>query len=143
MAHVKAVCRLMEDTAGTKELDLPHMRVRREYEILYFGAAQAAQAPQPIHVSAEEAGSVVWGKWEIFWQAGHGEMTIRTRQTGDTIALPGGTKSVKKLLIDRKIPVQMRAAYPVVVCEDRVVAVGTAACTVAWLNIEEREYEDQ
>ena len=143
MAHVQAVCRLMEDTAGTKKIDLPHMTVRREYEVLYFGVEEATGALQQICVSAREAGSAIWGRWKISWQAGHGELTIRERKSADTIRLPGGTKTVKKLLIDRKIPVYKRAALPVVIHDGTVVAVGNVANTAKWLTIEEREYEDQ
>jgi len=42
---------------------------------------------------------------------------LRTRQSGDTICLPGGTKSLKKLFIDRKIPASDRPFVPVV-CDD-------------------------
>jgi len=50
-------------------------------------------------------------------------ITIRSRRTGDTIALPGGTRSLKRLMIDRKIPVLQRDLLPVLVAEDRILAV--------------------
>ena len=43
-----------------------------------------------------------------------GTITLRPRQSGDSIRLPGGTKSLKKLFIDRKIPASQRAWIPVV-----------------------------
>lgn len=43
-----------------------------------------------------------------------GEITIRSRQAGDTIRLSGGSKSLKKLFIDRKIPAAQRSGIPVV-----------------------------
>lgn len=46
-----------------------------------------------------------------------GEIRIRARQSGDTIRLPGGTKSIKKLFIDRKIPASRRKLIPIV-CDD-------------------------
>lgn len=42
-----------------------------------------------------------------------GEMVLRCRQSGDTIRMPGGNKSVKKLFIDRKIPAQQRLQIPI------------------------------
>ena len=49
-----------------------------------------------------------------------GELKVRGRQPGDRITLPGGTKSLKKLLIDRKIPQHLRGAIPVVADEEGV-----------------------
>lgn len=46
-----------------------------------------------------------------------GEIRVRSRQAGDTIRLPGGTKSIKKLLIDRKIPASRRHLVPIL-CDD-------------------------
>ena len=48
---------------------------------------------------------------------------IRCRQSGDTIRLPGGTKSLKKLFIDRKIPAHRRKIVPVIADERGVIAV--------------------
>ena len=52
-----------------------------------------------------------------------GPVVVRSRQAGDTIRLPGGTKSLKKLYIDRKIPAAKRPSLPVVADEMGVLAV--------------------
>ena len=52
-----------------------------------------------------------------------GELILRCRSTGDEISLPGGTKSVKKLFIDRKIPAHQRLQIPVVADDAGVVGV--------------------
>ena len=52
-----------------------------------------------------------------------GEITVRCRQAGDEITLAGGTKSLKKLFIDRKIPRHQRLAIPVVADEGGLLAV--------------------
>lgn len=52
-----------------------------------------------------------------------GKMVIRARQSGDTIRLLGGTKSLKKLFIDEKIPAAERDTIPVLADEDGVLAV--------------------
>ena len=52
-----------------------------------------------------------------------GKMVVRSRKAGDTIRLLGGTKSLKKLFIDEKIPAAKRDAVPVLADEDGVLAV--------------------
>lgn len=52
-----------------------------------------------------------------------GILILRSRQEGDTICLPGGTKSLKKLFIDKKIPAPERDRIPVIADEGGVVAV--------------------
>lgn len=43
-----------------------------------------------------------------------GELIVRPRQPGDSIRLCGGTKSLKKLYIDEKIPAHKRSGIPVI-----------------------------
>ena len=50
-------------------------------------------------------------------------LVVRSRRPGDTITLPGGTKSLKKLFIDRKIPKHERMAIPVIADDAGVAAV--------------------
>ena len=52
-----------------------------------------------------------------------GQLILRSRKEGDTIRLSGGTKSLKKLLIDRKIPAWERSRVPVLADDTGVVAV--------------------
>lgn len=52
-----------------------------------------------------------------------GKMVLRSRKTGDSIRLLGGTKSLKKLFIDEKIPAGQREAVPVLADEAGVLAV--------------------
>lgn len=49
-----------------------------------------------------------------FSVAAKGKIYVRSRRAGDTIRLNGGTKSLKKLFIDRKIPASKRCGIPVV-----------------------------
>ena len=51
----------------------------------------------------------------VFTVYSQGDLQLRSRQSGDEIRLSGGTKSLKKLLIDRKIPAGQRDLLPVVV----------------------------
>lgn len=52
-----------------------------------------------------------------------GELILRSRAEGDTIKLRGGTKTLKKLFIDRKIPAQERDRIPVLADARGVIAV--------------------
>jgi len=46
-----------------------------------------------------------------------GELYVRCRRSGDSIRLSGGTKSLKKLFIDRKIPAAERDQIPIL-CDE-------------------------
>jgi tRNA(Ile)-lysidine synthase len=50
-------------------------------------------------------------------------VVLRAREAGDAIRLPGGTKSLKKLFIDKKIPASQRLRIPVIGDEAGVLAV--------------------
>lgn len=51
------------------------------------------------------------------------EIIVRSRRLGDTLALPGGHRTLKRLMIDRKIPAGERARIPVLSLGDTVLAV--------------------
>ena len=52
-----------------------------------------------------------------------GNIRIRSRQSGDAIRLSGGTKSLKKLFIDRKIPASRRNYLPVLADDSGILGV--------------------
>ena len=52
-----------------------------------------------------------------------GAIRIRCRRAGDTMRLSGGTKSLKELFIDRKIPAHQRAVVPVIADDGGVLGV--------------------
>lgn len=52
-----------------------------------------------------------------------GALMVRSRESQDAIRLPGGTKSLKKLFIDRKIPQNLRMQIPVLADDAGVVGV--------------------
>jgi tRNA(Ile)-lysidine synthase len=52
-----------------------------------------------------------------------GSLILRQRQPGDEMRLPGGTKELKKLFIDRKIPASQRCRVPVLADDCGVVGV--------------------
>ncbi|MBQ8768120.1 MAG: tRNA lysidine(34) synthetase TilS [Oscillospiraceae bacterium] len=51
---------------------------------------------------------------DVFTVQPKGKTVVRCRCSGDAIKLPAGTKTVKKLFIDRKIPAHQRLQIPVI-----------------------------
>lgn len=60
---------------------------------------------------------------ESFPVAIQGTPVVRAREEGDSIRLSGGTKSLKKLFIDKKIPAFQRGRIPVIADEAGVLGV--------------------
>lgn len=86
----------------------------------------------------------------VFTVVPQGDLILRRRQSGDVIRLPGGRKSLKKLLIDHKIPASDRDHLPVLQ-DDRgilgVYSIGAdvdrtakalPACTVRFLKLDDK-----
>lgn len=120
--HLEAVLSL--SPGGS--LDLPHgLIARREYDTLVL-TTQAHAAPLWMAFSPVEGLNPVPGTgWGAVlegppWPG----LTVRPRQTGDTVTLPNGhTRSLKKLFIDRKVPRPGRDTVPIVADGDGVIAV--------------------
>lgn len=60
---------------------------------------------------------------DVFTVCSTGTIRIRSRRSGDSIRLPGGTRSLKKLFIDRKIPAARRDQLPVLCDEGGILGV--------------------
>lgn len=60
---------------------------------------------------------------ECFTVCPEGKLTVRPRRPGDEITLSGGTKSLKKLFIDCKIPQSQRETLPVLCDEQGILGV--------------------
>ena len=87
--------------------------IGRNYDTLEVLTRQAQIALQAICAPAAE----IINTPDIFTVNPVGTVCIRSRRSGDAIRLSGGTKSLKKLFIDRKIPATLRDAVPVI-CDD-------------------------
>ena len=95
--------------------------IGRKYDILTIVSADTGEIPYRIHCDAAEE---IINTTDTFTVVTVGDMFIRSRQSGDAIRLPGGTKTLKKILIDRKIPAAERSRIPVL-CDDLgILAVG-------------------
>ena len=82
------------------------------------GSAEAAG----IRITCEPAGKLAQSE-NLLTVCPSGKISIRPRQTGDKIRLSGGSKSLKKLFIDRKIPAAVREQIPVVCDETGILGV--------------------
>ena len=59
----------------------------------------------------------------IFTIQPQGQLFLRSRQPGDQMRLPGGSKQLKKLFIDRKIPAHQRPQIPIICDEAGILGV--------------------
>lgn len=112
-----------------------NVTVSRRYDRLV--AAEESQPLEPIclncpgvtelpelglRVTCREAESIVNNE-TTFTVHPEGQLLLRSRCSADMIKLPGGTKSLKKLFIDRKIPARQRDRIPVLADAAGVVGV--------------------
>ena len=75
-----------------------------------------------IRITCEPAGELAQSE-NLLTVCPAGKIFIRPRQTGDKIRLSGGSKSLKKLFIDRKIPAAVREQIPVACDETGILGV--------------------
>jgi tRNA(Ile)-lysidine synthase len=110
----RTLVELLASTAGTKEVDLGGgIRARREYGTLRL------------------EGRVSFGPWQL--ESDAPDLVVRTRRPGDRLA--GRRKKVQDLFVDAKVPRAERAAWPVVVADDEVVAVPGIAEAPGWEGV--------
>ena len=93
--------------------------ISRNYDTLEVLHRQAE--PQWKAVCTEAAQII--NTHEIFTVHTVGDVRVRFRRSGDVIRLSGGTKSLKKLFIDRKIPAKDRDFIPVIYDDAGIIGV--------------------
>ena len=128
-SHISAVEGLLFSDKPSARVNLPGgVTVSREYDRLEAWTHRLC--PEPVALTCP--GETVYGDYRVtcapaekiintpdtFTVRPVGTLTLRPRESGDTIRLSGGTKSLKKLFIDRKIPAAMRERIPVL-CDER------------------------
>lgn len=107
--------------------------VHRQYDILTVGGegkpleAVTLTCPGSVRISGYRidcapAEQIINTK-DVFTVVCDGEPVVRSRQAGDKIRLAGGTKTLKKLFVDRKIPSASRDTIPVLADDQGIVAV--------------------
>ncbi len=133
-SHIALVESLVFSHCPSARASLPGgIIVERCYDTLQV--LLQAERLQPVKVAIP--GVTQWGGWrvrcceaeqlentaETFTLAVEGDVYLRPRQSSDEMRLPGGTKSLKKLFIDRKIPASQRPNIPVLADERGVLGV--------------------
>lgn len=134
--HVEALLALCRSSRPSAETHLPGSRAFRQYDRLVLTRETPPQTPAARTLNPGE--TACFGGWEVSYLGGEGALTLRSRQEGDRICLPFGSKSVKKLLIEQKIPREMRDTVPIICQGDKILAVGDL-CTAHLPEKEKRE----
>ena len=123
-AHLAMVEAVIASQKPSARAELPGgLVVRRCYDLLVAEAGSAPLEQTPLscpgttllpgwRIECEVADHVENGE-DVFTVDIEGPLMVRARQSGDEIRLHGGTKTLKKLFIDRKIPAHLRDTIPV------------------------------
>lgn len=132
--HLSLADSLLFSSRPSAKITLPGgILLYRQYDRILCGKSQEAPNEQVLTCP----GVTEFGEYQLFCVPAmdikntadcftvfiHGEPTVRSRQSGDKMRLHGGTKSLKKLFIDRKIPADRRPFIPVIVDKTGVVGV--------------------
>lgn len=145
-AHVAAVLELARTKGPSASLSLPRgVILRRVYsELVFCPEPSEPQTFSPTALNRSGLTSLMDGKWEIFCAPADKNqeycnspdtfyikcdmikesLLLRPRQSGDRIALIGrqGSRSLKRLMIDAKIPLWERGSLPVLADGGQVAA---------------------
>jgi len=135
--HLEGVLELAENGGPSARLDVPGGTVHREYDRLVF---QRRGEPPPLPELPLSPGENRWGEWRIVcvpavcpdapgtpesFYLREGRYTIRPRRTGDALRPPNRVfKTVKKWLVDQKVPSSQRERVPVLARDGRAAALG-------------------
>ena len=136
--HLERMLALAEGDDPSASLDVPGGSVRRQYDLLVLTAQTEKAPPFPLPLSL---GETRWGDWTALCEEAvcpgkayvspeefylrPGAYLIRARREGDRITLgKRPVKTVKKLMIDGKVPAARRGHIPVLALGERVAAVG-------------------
>ena len=132
--HIFAVHKLCRTSDPSASLDLPGLRVFRRYDRIVF-ARPVSKLPIEDKIIDIDS-KIRFGDWEVELIDGRHPggiwidrdklalpLKVRSRGEGDRIYSCGMHKSVKKLMIDKKIPKEMRDNIPVLVDNNKIVAI--------------------
>ena len=134
--HLKAVFDLCRGSDPSAQAHLPGTKAFRRYDTLVLTGKQDSPAPEPtkLHLNVP----IIFGGWQVHLTDASDiteglplildpqdlPLTVRSRREGDGISLPFGTKNLKKLLIERKIPKDLRDNIPIICNNKEILAVG-------------------
>jgi tRNA(Ile)-lysidine synthase len=135
-AHLELVEKLILSDHPSARADLPGgITVCRNYGVLERYVPEERISPVVLkcpgqtvvealglRVICEESEDLTCGE-SYFTVSPRGEVIVRSRQSADRMRLSGGSKSLKKLFVDRKIPAAKRMAVPVIADDDGILGV--------------------
>lgn len=136
--HLEGLLTLCQGAEPSKRLDLPGCTARRVYDRLVLTVPETAEPPPPIALTL---GANRWGDWEIQCENSLSpakayvsreefylkpdDYLIRSRREGDEVRLGNRpNKSIKKLMIDSRVPRHLRDRVPVLAGPEGAAAVG-------------------
>ena len=136
--HLEQMLALAAGDDPSASLDVPGGTVRRQYDLLVLTRQNEKEPPPPLPLAL---GETRWGDWTALCEEAvcpgkayvspeefylrPAAYCIRARQEGDRITLgKRPVKTVKKLMIDGKIPAVRRGHIPLLALGEHVAAVG-------------------
>lgn len=135
-AHIKLVDNLIFSECPSARIVLANgISISRRYDQLVGGVPEPGITPFalacPADVLLEDIGlqiqcrpaKTVVNEPCAFSVLPKGRVVLRCRQPGDSVRLSGGTKKLKKIFIDRKIPEMERNRIPVIADDEGVLGV--------------------
>ena len=131
--HIQAVENLLYASNPSARVNLPGATIARNYD--HLEVVKQSRIPEDVilscpgeadfgnfHVSCFPATEIIHTP-DTFTVIPQGDIIVSSRRAGDEMKLSGGTKSLKKLFIDRKIPASQRPLLPVLRDEKGVLGV--------------------
>lgn len=139
--HIESICALAASCGPSARIDLPGgWSAARRYDRLVFVHEAPPEEFSPVCLQVPGVTEIPALCLRICCQIAQpgqtdefpcdfavhytgADICVRPRQTGDALRRTGGTKTLKKLMIDRKIPAEQRSRIPVFADADGVLAV--------------------
>lgn len=132
--HIELMEQLVFSQKPSAKANLPGgIRIHRVYDRLEVQTEQPALPAQAmtcpgmlelpglrIHLQPADKPCLQYDRFTVVPQ---GAVVVRGRLPGDTMRLAGGTKTLKELYIDHKIPAQYRVCNPVIADEQGILGV--------------------
>ena len=152
LCHVKLLQQWLTSSQPSGSLSLPGLTLRRRYDCICPASPQDFTTFAPCKLTVpgrtelpqlgcsivcrwadgakeiENTATTFAIKYAMITQDG---VWVRPRQAGDRITRTGGSRSVKRLLIDCKIPAAQRDRIPIFVSGEQILAVGYAGINQA------------
>jgi tRNA(Ile)-lysidine synthase len=143
--HTEAVLKLIASDDPSGQVSLPGCTVYKEYDTVVFSDDTPADGFEPVIVpvggtirlpglglavscriaAGTEKINNSFNTFLFNYDNIYGNIVIRSRKTGDKIRLSGGngTKTLKKLFIEKRIPARRRSMIPVIADDSGILAV--------------------